>query len=228
MQKTILPLFLSLISFFASSQASAQTNTSDSLALVDLYNSTNGPNWPNHTNWLTSAPLSTWFGVFLDGAYVDIITLQHNNLVGSLPASLGNLTELPVTFNFSDNKLTGSIPNSFINLSGSAPSIFLLSRNQFSGPIPQFGGFWPPQRKRLRQHVGKWCRKQPVIHTDDIWRRILLDTQHGRGSGCSRGTVFNSLRAEEQSRSGYYLIERHARERHAMPFAIYEVSQEFQ
>jgi hypothetical protein len=145
MQKTILALSLSLISFFAASQASAQTNSSDSLALVDLYNSTNGPNWTNHTNWLTSAPVSTWFGVFLDGPYVNSIALQHNNLVGTLPPSLGNLTDLPVTFDFSDNRLTGAIPSSYVTLAGTAPSFLLLARNQLSGPIPQFGGFWPPQ-----------------------------------------------------------------------------------
>jgi len=145
MQKIILPIALSLISFFASSQASAQTNTSDSLALVDLYNSTNGPNWTNHANWLTSAPVSTWFGVFLDGPYVNSIALQHNNLVGTLPSSLGNLTDLPILFDFSDNKLSGSIPSTYVNLAGSAPSFLLFSRNQLSGPIPQFGGSWPPQ-----------------------------------------------------------------------------------
>ncbi|MBE7174718.1 MAG: hypothetical protein INR73_29380, partial [Williamsia sp.] len=33
--------------------ATAQaTNESDSLALVDIYNSTNGPNWERHDNWL--------------------------------------------------------------------------------------------------------------------------------------------------------------------------------
>jgi hypothetical protein len=28
-------------------------NVNDSLALVDLYNSTNGPSWTIHNNWLT-------------------------------------------------------------------------------------------------------------------------------------------------------------------------------
>ena len=144
MKKTILPLAFLLISFLPFRRASAQASTVDSLALVDLYNSTNGPDWTNHTNWLTSAPLSTWFGVFLDGTYVNSITLQHNNLVGTLPASLGNLTDLPILFDFSDNQLSGSIPSSYVNLSGSSPSFLLLARNQLSGSIPQFGGFWPP------------------------------------------------------------------------------------
>jgi Leucine-rich repeat (LRR) protein len=145
MKKTILPLAFLLISLLASDQLSAQVNTTDSLALVDLYNSTNGPNWTNHTNWLTSAPVSSWFGVFLNGTQVDVIALQHNNLVGILPSSLGNLTDLPVTIDFSDNRLSGSIPSSYGNLSGSAPSFLLFARNQLSGPLPLFGGFWAPQ-----------------------------------------------------------------------------------
>jgi len=39
---------------FADSVVSA-----DSLALVALYNSTDGPNWTDNTNWLT-APVSQW------------------------------------------------------------------------------------------------------------------------------------------------------------------------
>ncbi|MBI5219731.1 MAG: T9SS type A sorting domain-containing protein [Bacteroidia bacterium] len=39
----------------------AQVNTSDSLALVDMYNAMNGPNWINNSNWLTGT-VSTWSG----------------------------------------------------------------------------------------------------------------------------------------------------------------------
>ena len=37
---------------------------SDSLALVALYNATNGDTWVDKTNWLVeSEPINTWFGV---------------------------------------------------------------------------------------------------------------------------------------------------------------------
>jgi len=50
--------------FLFSFRSFAQSfNTQDSLALVDLYNATNGPGWVNHTNWLTSKPVYTWYGV---------------------------------------------------------------------------------------------------------------------------------------------------------------------
>ena len=38
-------------------------NKQDSLALVDLYNSTNGPGWYTKTNWLTRHPVETWYGI---------------------------------------------------------------------------------------------------------------------------------------------------------------------
>ena len=43
----------------------AQVNTQGSLALVDLYDSTGGVSWTKHTNWLTTAPVSTWYGTTL-------------------------------------------------------------------------------------------------------------------------------------------------------------------
>src|SRR4051794_34959235 len=75
--------------------ANAQVNVQDSLALVDLYNSTNGPNWNNHTNWLTKAPVSTWYGIQIGtNERVTEINSFKNNLVGNIPSSIGNLTNL--------------------------------------------------------------------------------------------------------------------------------------
>ena len=42
--------------------ARAQVTEQDSLALVALYNSTNGPGWTDNSSWLTG-PASSWFGV---------------------------------------------------------------------------------------------------------------------------------------------------------------------
>ena len=47
-------------------QTKAQVLESDSLALVALYNSTDGSNWTNNTNWLTGN-VDTWFGVTVSG-----------------------------------------------------------------------------------------------------------------------------------------------------------------
>ena len=51
-------LFCFLFVTFASSYntAKSQVDISDSLALVDLYNSTNGPGWILNIGWLTTEP----------------------------------------------------------------------------------------------------------------------------------------------------------------------------
>jgi len=54
-------LLLSLLfgmQFYLSAQVPAQ----DSLALVALYDSTNGANWTNNTNWLLAEPVDNWYG----------------------------------------------------------------------------------------------------------------------------------------------------------------------
>jgi Concanavalin A-like lectin/glucanases superfamily/HYR domain/Domain of unknown function DUF11/Secretion system C-terminal sorting domain/Leucine rich repeat/CARDB len=137
----------------------APSNTcqlNDSLALVDLYNSTNGANWT--VKWDFNSPVSTWYGLdFTFNGCLRQINLPNNNLVGTIPASIGNIAELDY-FNLSKNKLTGVIPTTigklskltrlFLNynqLSGSIPSeignlpvIFLeLTKNQLTGSIPQ-------------------------------------------------------------------------------------------
>jgi hypothetical protein len=133
MKQLFLPLFFLLLFFARPFNGSAQTvNQQDSLALVDLYNSTNGPGWINHTNWLTPAPLSSWYGIILAGGYARIISLKGNRLAGSLPSSLGNLPKVNI-MDLSFNQLTGSIPASFINFSG---LMLEFSHNQLSGAIP--------------------------------------------------------------------------------------------
>ncbi|MEP6724194.1 MAG: T9SS type A sorting domain-containing protein [Bacteroidota bacterium] len=105
----------------------------DSLALVDLYNSTNGQNWVNNTNWLTTAPLSTWYGVTVRRGKVTMLNLPFNKLAGVIPLSAGNLTGL-TDLVLPNNLLTGSLPASFINLF--SLSNLNLSYNGLSGSIP--------------------------------------------------------------------------------------------
>lgn len=42
---------------------SLSVTTNDCLALVLMYNNTDGPNWTNNTNWTTATNVSTWYGV---------------------------------------------------------------------------------------------------------------------------------------------------------------------
>jgi len=110
---------------------------SERAALIALYNATNGASWTNNTNWL-SADESIWFGVTITGCNVSGINLPSNNLVGTIPIEIGNLTELTSlhlgrTFPNPPNQITGVIPEVIT----STKLTFLdLSGNQLSGGLP--------------------------------------------------------------------------------------------
>ncbi len=113
----------------------AQTNVQDSLALVDLYNSTGGPNWTNKGYWLTPTSVDNWFGVKTSrgvNSRVTSVYLINNNLKGTIPNSIGNLTQLN-NLNFSSNQLTGAVPSSITNLTKLVQ--FYLNNNKLSGTI---------------------------------------------------------------------------------------------
>jgi len=126
-------LFLSLTICFCMRQVKGQANVQDSLVLVDFYNQTNGPGWINSSGWL-NGPVSGWYGVKLDGSerVSSISFLSLNNFKGSIPASLGNLSNL--TTLWINDGISGSIPNSLGNLSNL--TILVLQNCQLSGSIP--------------------------------------------------------------------------------------------
>lgn len=82
---------------------------SDSLALVALYEETEGGAWANTSGWRTTL-LDEWFGVGLVDKRVDEIDLSSNNLKGALSeASIPRLSELS-TLDLSENEIT-VLPN---------------------------------------------------------------------------------------------------------------------
>ena len=134
------------------------SDTQERDALIALYNSTDGPNWTNSTNWLSDEPLGAWHGVSTDHqGRVVVLNLQGNSLTGSIPIELGNLSNLESLhlnrnqlmgsipaelgslnnledLNLYSNELTGPIPVELVNLSN-LESLF-LSENQLTGSIP--------------------------------------------------------------------------------------------
>lgn len=106
----------------------------DREALVALYNSTNGPNWTNSTNWLTDAPLNTWYGVTTNdrGEVTDLI-LRENNLGGTIPSGLGQLHSL-FSLDLAGNHLTDAIPSELGHLR--IIRTLRLSENSLTGAIP--------------------------------------------------------------------------------------------
>jgi microsomal dipeptidase-like Zn-dependent dipeptidase len=57
----------------------AQVLEQDSLALVAFYNSTGGQGWNNNNNWLTG-PVSSWYGVTVEGDRVIELKFYSNNM----------------------------------------------------------------------------------------------------------------------------------------------------
>ena len=89
--------------------------STDRDALVALYHATDGLNWTNSTNWLSDRPLGDWHGVRVSNGRVTGLELRSNQLTGSIPAELVNLTSLH-SLSLGQNQLTGPIPSGLGNL----------------------------------------------------------------------------------------------------------------
>ena len=117
------------------------TPTNDRAALVALYNTTNGANWNNNTNWLTDRPLGEWHGITTgdNGRVVRIrfgcwVGHPENNLSGTIPRELGNLSDLQELSLCDNPSLTGVVPAELGNLSNLRRLDF--DENQLTGAIP--------------------------------------------------------------------------------------------
>jgi Leucine-rich repeat (LRR) protein len=126
-------LLLSLFFLDMSQKVSAQVIQADSLALVALYDSTNGENWIDNTNWLSVQPVSTWFGISVANDRVSEINLSLNNLVGTIPPMLATLTGL-TSLDLEQNEISGPFPQEVLSLTELTE--LNIRNNGFFGSIP--------------------------------------------------------------------------------------------
>jgi len=200
--------FLLLSGLLFSMQVKTQVIESDSLALVDFYNSTNGDNWYDNTGWLTE-PVANWYGIYIEDNNVTEIQLGYNNVVGTIPESIGHLDSLKRLHLYNDS-LYGTLPATLwdltnleeINLRFSAINdvlpadiqnltqlIFLqLEGNQFHGPLP-------PEIGKLEQLQALGIENNNFSSLPvEIGNCINLESLNIRGNGFSGpfpDTLFN-------------------------------------
>lgn len=118
----------------ATSSVSLSTSDSDRAALIALYNATNGSNWTNNTNWLSESPLGEWYGITLDqDGRVSQLVLERNNLQGSIPSDIGQLSELD-NLSLRDNQVSGTLPVELGKLK--TLSRLDLASNRLAGTVP--------------------------------------------------------------------------------------------
>ena len=106
----------------------------DRAVLRVFYNAAGGANWADNTAWLSNAPLSAWHGVTTDadGRVTDLL-FYDNQLTGTIPTQLGQLTELQY-LNLNNNELSGTIPTELRRLTKLTG--LDLGNNRLTGTIP--------------------------------------------------------------------------------------------
>ncbi len=104
----------------------------DSLALRTFYYLTGGDNW--YTPWDLSQPMENWAGISLnEDACVDKIIINDNNLTGTIPQVLENLSNLRY-LDLDDNNFDGAIPDEIGNII--TLDTLILSTNRLDNTIP--------------------------------------------------------------------------------------------
>ena len=98
-----------------------------------LYDSTDGDNWNKNIGWLRSADPCSWREVTCSSGHVVRLEIVLNDLTGSIPAELGNLTALQY-LGLGWNQLTGTIPAELGNLTDLR--YLSLNANDLTGSIP--------------------------------------------------------------------------------------------
>jgi len=94
-------------------EGTAESASTDRKALMELYKATNGDQWKNNNGWGTDGPLNSWYGIETNGSgRVTKIDLWKNNLVGKIEeVSWEQLNKVKELY-LKGNHLKGSIPPS--------------------------------------------------------------------------------------------------------------------
>jgi len=72
------------------------SSSTDRFILEKSYDACGGPRWEESTNWKSNVSFCTWFGIRCEGdsENVAMIMLSGNNLIGTPPTAIFDLTLL--------------------------------------------------------------------------------------------------------------------------------------
>ena len=148
--------------------------------LILLYCATGGSAWESQSGWLTSSQLSDWQNVDTSSAgEVEYLDLGENNLVGTIPTELGNLSKLDSLYLY-ENTLSGTIPTELLN--SNIPYFQLyLRNNELSGTIPtELGSLTDLWRLYLNNNRLSGTIPIELTSLTDLW---ILGLNNNRLSG---------------------------------------------
>jgi hypothetical protein len=170
LSKILSILLLALVSvLYMVDWANANISSIEREALIALFNNTNGENWTNKGEWNGPAGTEcTWYGITCDqsNTTVQMIDMSNNNLIGTIPAELGNLKNL-LSLSLWDNQLSGTIPDELGNLTNLQYLAF--GSNQLTGKIPISLMDLPNLSTLFIWYNG--------LHTDDDALLVFLNTK---------------------------------------------------
>lgn len=166
------------------------TPETDSLALVALYEATDGPNW--EYPWDLHQPVYSWAGLRTDiNGRVTEIFLSYRGLTGAIPKELGQLTSL-MYIQLHNNKLTGPIPKELGQLSNLI--LLQLHNNELTGSIPkELGQLTNLTRLHLQNNQLSGCFDENLMPLCDI------DYNFSNNPGLPHRGDFNTLCLRENN-----------------------------
>ena len=152
-------------------------------ALVTLYNETAGSGWKETGGWLSDSTPCTWFGVTCSGGSVIELNLPDNDLSGSIPPEIGQLTNLSM-LDLGFNQLRGSIPPELGNLNA-LRYLVLAGNTRLSGTIPpEFGNLTKLEELVLsNDHGGTQLTGSIPPQLGNLKRLVRLDLSNSLVSG---------------------------------------------
>ncbi len=118
----------------ASAPSDASSSPAERAALCSIYGSCSGQAWRRRSGWRSEAPLRDWTGVVVRSGLLVELCMPANNLVGELPACIGECTELRL-LNLVRNQLSGPLPASLGRLRH-LMRMWVFDNAELSGDVP--------------------------------------------------------------------------------------------